>query len=79
LEKTFRGKGNEIQLTDALRILLKEEGIVATIIEGKRYDIGNKMDYLKTTVEFALKRKEFAKDFEEFLRETINNIDVQKK
>jgi UTP--glucose-1-phosphate uridylyltransferase len=79
LEKTPRGKGNEIQLTDALRILLKEEGIVATIIEGKRYDIGNKMDYLKTTVEFALKRKEFAKDFEEFLRETINNIDVQKK
>lgn len=79
LEKTPRGKGNEIQLTDALRILLKEEGIIATIIEGKRYDIGNKMDYLKTTVEFALKRKEFAKDFEEFLRETINNIDVQKK
>jgi UTP--glucose-1-phosphate uridylyltransferase len=79
LEKTPRGKSNEIQLTDALRILLKEEGIVAAIIEGKRYDIGNKMDYLKTTVEFALKRKEFAKDFEEFLRETINNIDVQKK
>jgi UTP--glucose-1-phosphate uridylyltransferase len=79
LVKTPRGKGNEIQLTDALRILLKEEGIVATIIEGKRYDIGNKMDYLKTTVEFALKRKEFAKDFEEFLRETINNIDIEKK
>lgn len=79
LEKTPRGKGNEIQLTDALRILLKEEGIIATIIEGKRYDIGSKMDYLKTTVEFALKRKEFAKGFEEFLRETIKNIDDQKK
>jgi UTP--glucose-1-phosphate uridylyltransferase len=79
LEKTPRGKGNEIQLTDALRILLKEEGIIATIIEGKRYDIGSKMDFLKTTVEFALKRKEFAAGFEEFLRETIKNIDEQKK
>jgi UTP--glucose-1-phosphate uridylyltransferase len=79
LEKTPRGKGNEIQLTDALKILLKEEGIVATIIEGKRYDIGNKMDYLKTTVEFALKRKEFAAGFEEFLREIINNLDERKK
>ncbi len=79
LEKTPRGKGNEIQLTDALQILLKQEGIIATIIEGKRYDIGNKLDFLKTTVEFALKRKEFAKDFEKFLRETIRNMDEQKK
>lgn len=76
LEKTPRGKGNEIQLTDALRLLLKKEGIIATIIEGKRYDIGNKMDFLKTTVEFALKRKEFAEDFEKFLRETIDNLDM---
>ncbi len=75
LEKTPRGKGNEIQLTDALQLLLKQEGIIATIIEGKRYDIGNKLDFLKTTVEFALKRKEFAADFEQFLRETIESID----
>jgi UTP--glucose-1-phosphate uridylyltransferase len=78
LSKTPRGKGNEIQLTDALRILLKNEGIIATLIEGKRYDIGNKMDFLKTTVEFALKRKEFAKDFEKFLREIVRNLDGQK-
>jgi UTP--glucose-1-phosphate uridylyltransferase len=79
LEKTPRGKGNEIQLTDALRILLKQEGIIATTIEGKRYDIGNKMDYLKTTVEFALKRKEFSAGFETFLRETIQNLDEKRK
>lgn len=79
LEKTPRGKGNEIQLTDALQILLKEEGIIATLIEGKRYDIGNKMDFLRTTVEFALKRKEFAAEFEEFLRETIKMLDEEKK
>ncbi len=78
LEKTPRGKGNEIQLTDALQILLKEEGIFAALIEGKRYDIGNKMDFLKTTVEFALKRKEFAGEFEDFLRETVKKIDKAK-
>ena len=78
LEKTPRGKGDEIQLTDALQILLKEDGIIATLIEGKRYDIGNKMDFLKTTVEFALKRKEFAADFEAFLRETIKTLDGKK-
>ena len=79
LEKTPRGKGNEIQLTDALRIVLKEEGIIATIIEGHRYDIGNKLDFLKTTVDFALKRKEFAQGFEDYLRDTIRRLDEQKK
>ncbi|MDR0724617.1 MAG: UTP--glucose-1-phosphate uridylyltransferase GalU [Prevotellaceae bacterium] len=79
LEKTERGKNNEIQLTDALRIILKHENIVASTIEGKRYDIGNKLDFLKTTVEFALKRKEFAVPFEAFLRKTINDIDGKVK
>jgi len=75
LEQTPRGKNNEIQLTDALRLLLKQENIFASVIEGKRYDMGNKLDFLKTTVEFALKRKEFAAPFEEFLRKTIKEID----
>ncbi len=79
LEKTQRGKGNEIQLTDALRLMMKTESIVATQIEGKRYDIGNKLDFLKTTVEFALRRKEFSKPFEQFLRETIKRLDEQVK
>lgn len=73
LEKTERGKGNEIQLTDALRIVSKQEDIMATIIEGKRYDIGNKLDFLKTTVEFALKRKEFAEPFAKFLKDTLKD------
>ena len=75
LENTERGNGNEIQLTDALRILLKQEKIIATLIEGKRYDIGNKLDFLKTTVEFALRRREFAVQFEAYLRKTIKEID----
>jgi len=72
LAKTSPGKGGEIQLTDALRTLLKQEDILAYTIEGKRYDIGNKLDFLKTTVEFALKRKEFSESFREFLKEILN-------
>ena len=78
LERTERGKCNEIQLTDALRLLLKQENIIATVIEGKRYDIGDKLDFLKTTVEFALRRREFATPFEDFLRKTIQEIDAQR-
>lgn len=71
IEKTPKGKNNEIQLTDAMRILLRRESIFSYTIEGKRYDIGNKMDYLKTTVEFALKRKEFDVPFLHFLKEIV--------
>ncbi|MDZ7335053.1 MAG: UTP--glucose-1-phosphate uridylyltransferase GalU [candidate division KSB1 bacterium] len=72
IEQTPPGKNNEIQLTDAMRLMLRRENIYANIIEGKRYDIGNKLDYLKTTVEFALKRKEFAAEFRKFLLEIVN-------
>jgi UTP--glucose-1-phosphate uridylyltransferase len=71
LEKTQPGKNNEIQLTDAMLILLKSENMYAHTIEGKRYDIGNKLDFLKTNVEFALRRKEFAKPFYDFLKEIV--------
>jgi UTP--glucose-1-phosphate uridylyltransferase len=75
LEKTPRGKGNEVQLTDALRLMLRSEPIIASVIEGKRYDMGNKLDFLKTTVEFALRRPEFAAPFGDFLRETVRHLD----
>lgn len=71
LEKTPRGKGNEIQLTDALRILLKHHGIMAQTIEGKRHDLGDKLEFLKTTIEFALKRDEFSKPLREFIRQIL--------
>ncbi len=74
IEKTKRGKGNEIQLTDALRLLLKHENIISSTIEGKRYDIGNKLDFLKTTVEFALKRKEFKDAFAMYLKEIVKSL-----
>ena len=76
LEQTPKGKNNELQLTDALMLLSRKEKVISHTINGKRYDIGNKLDYLKTTVEYALRRKEFAKPFYEFLKEVVeqNNI-----
>ena len=72
IEKTPRGKGNEVQITDAIKILGKNQPIYGYKFEGVRYDIGNKLDFLKTNVEFALKREELKKDFLDFLKEIIN-------
>ena len=72
LEETKAGKNDEIQLTDAMRIFLSRGSVYSYTFEGKRYDIGDKLDYLKTTVEFGLKRKEFSKEFREFLKEIIS-------
>lgn len=76
LEETQAGKNNEIQLTDAMRIFLSRGSVYSYTFEGKRYDIGDKLDYLKTTVEFGLKRKEFNKEFKEFLIEIINEENI---
>jgi UTP--glucose-1-phosphate uridylyltransferase len=73
LEHTQKGKGNEIQLTDAIRELLKHDSALAYTMEGKRYDIGNKLDFLTTTIEFALKRKEFSEPLMEFMKELVKN------
>ena len=69
IEKTEKGKNNEIQLTDALINLLNKEAIFSYQYEGKRYDIGNKMEYIKTIIEFGLKRKEYKKELLKFLKE----------
>ena len=62
LERTPRGKGNEIQLTDAMRSLLGRERLIGCRIAGARHDIGDKLSFLKNTVEFALRRPEFRED-----------------
>ena len=77
LENTKPGKNNEVQLTDAMVHLLKSECMYAQTIEGKRYDIGNKLDFLKTNVEFALRRKEFAKPFYAYLKEIVETYKDQ--
>jgi UTP--glucose-1-phosphate uridylyltransferase len=79
LEETPRGKNNEIQITDALKILMLREKIIAYKFEGKRYDIGNKLDYLKTTIEFALEREEFAEPLMHFMKELCQNRPEKKQ
>jgi len=68
LERTKPGAGNEIQLTDALRILAKERGLFAYIYEGISYDAGDKLGFLKATVEIALQNPEFGAAFREYLK-----------
>jgi UTP--glucose-1-phosphate uridylyltransferase len=68
LERTKPGRGGEIQLTDALRLLAKESGLNAYVYEGKSYDAGDKLGFLKATVEIGLENKEFGGDFREYLR-----------
>lgn len=68
LERTRPGAGGEIQLTDALRILAKEQGLWALIYEGLSYDAGDKLGFLKATVELALMNKELGKDFRDYLK-----------
>jgi len=75
LENTHKGKNNELQLTDALIELLKSESIFSKTFEGKRYDIGNKLDFIKTTIEFALKRKEFSSKVLAFMKEIIKDYE----
>ena len=62
------GSGGELQLTDGLRALLKKERIYGFTFEGKRHDAGDKLGFLKATVEFALKRDDLGQDFREYLK-----------
>ena len=74
LDNTKPGKGNEIQLTDALMQLLKEEAMYAYNFEGRRYDVGDKLGFLEATVEYALRKPEIRDDFINYLRSIENNI-----
>ena len=74
LDSLQPGRGGEIQLTDALKVLLDETVIYGYIIEGKRYDAGEKLGYLKTIVEFALKDPEISYQFVSFLKEKFSNL-----
>jgi len=67
LEKTERGSGGEIQLTDAIDALRAHEDVYAYAFEGTRYDCGNKLGYLQATVEYALKHPELSEDFRNYL------------
>ena len=82
LENTAPGKGNEIQLTDALRTLISQEAMYAYNFEGRRYDVGDKLGFLQATIEYALKKPELREGFIDYLNtkpwESKQNIGYKK-
>ena len=71
LENTKPGKGNEIQLTDALLKLIEHEAMYAYDFEGRRYDVGDKLGFLQATVEYALRKEDLRDGFIEYLNNII--------
>lgn len=68
LEKITPGAGGELQLTDAIKALMRHEKVYGYNFEGKRHDAGDKLGFLKATVEFALQREDLGPQFREYLR-----------
>jgi len=74
LEHTKPGKGGEVQLTDALKVLASEDAVYAYDFEGIRYDVGDKLGFLKATVEYALRRDDLGAPFKEYLQDLVKRI-----
>ncbi|HUY50897.1 MAG TPA: UTP--glucose-1-phosphate uridylyltransferase GalU [Streptosporangiaceae bacterium] len=79
LEQTPPGRGGEIQLTDALKVLAQRDpadggGVHGVLFRGRRYDTGNKIDYLRTLVQFATERPDIADEFVPWLRKYVDNL-----
>lgn len=74
LKNSRPGKGGEIQLTDAMRKLLKTRPIYGFLFKGRRYDAGDKLGYLKATVDFALKNPELSEDFRSYIIEVSKKV-----
>lgn len=72
IEKLPPGLGGEIQLTDAIRLLNRNQRILAYEFQGTRYDVGDKLGYIKATVEFALARKDLGQDVKEYLQTLVD-------
>jgi UTP--glucose-1-phosphate uridylyltransferase len=68
LAETQTGSGGEIQLTDGMKLLLKKEKMYAYVFEGKRHDTGDKLGFLKATVELALKRDDLGEPLRQYLK-----------
>jgi UTP--glucose-1-phosphate uridylyltransferase len=67
LRRTQPGVGGELQLTDAINFLAQEQAVYAYVFEGGRYDVGNKLDYLKATIELASERDDIGQEFRDWL------------
>jgi UTP--glucose-1-phosphate uridylyltransferase len=74
LDRTPRGKNNEIQLTDAMKLLVASRAMYGLRFEGRRYDIGNRLDFIKTNVRFALMRDDLRGELAGFLRDLAKQL-----
>ena len=73
------GKGDEVQLTDALKILSQQEAMYAYDFEGRRYDVGDKLGFLEATVDFALKKDDLKDGFLDYLRKVCKRYENEEK
>jgi UTP--glucose-1-phosphate uridylyltransferase len=71
LRRTQPGVGGELQLTDAINLLAQEQAVYAYVFEGGRFDVGNKLDYLKATIELAIDRDDIGKEFRSWLGDFV--------
>lgn len=71
LQRQEPGRGGEIQLTDALRALNREKGMLAYTVQGKRYDIGDKFGYIEATIEYALRRRDLSPRMKAYLSKLV--------
>ena len=74
ISRTKPAKDGEIQLTEAMRMMVKDRPMYALLLDGKRCDIGNKEGFIKTNIEFALKRKDMAENLRQFIKELAEKI-----
>jgi len=75
IDQTPRGKNDEIQLTDAMQLLLKRRRFYGLKLKGVRHDIGNKLDYVKTNILYAMKRKDMGEAIKKFIKEIAAKLD----
>ena len=76
LDSISPGKNGEIQLTDALKLMSQEQKVLAYQFEGKRYDIGNKLEYLISSVELGVLREDIGYEFRNFLQQFVKRLDT---
>lgn len=75
LSQTGRGKHNEIQLTDAMRSMVESRPMFGCHFSGKRHDIGNKLDFIKTNIHYALKQPDLAAPLYAYMKQIIDSHD----
>jgi len=71
LKSTTKGAGGEIQLTDAIRLLMKKEDVYAYIYPGKRFDTGDKLGYIETIIDYALDDEILRASLNAFLKKSV--------